>query len=638
MPYRVKLHSAALSGICLLVMACSGEDEPAGDVEPGPTPSEANDLAAKVTAMASIGYSGGARFAPDGKRIAFLSNASGSPNIWMADIEGGEPRQVTDLEDQVRQVEWSPVDELFAVEIAPGGGLNTQIYLMSSSGEDARMITQGGQVGNNLVGFSDDGRYISYSSNAENPGRLDCWLHDLETGESRLIAVNNGIGYCDLSPDNRYAIAWRMVSRGDSNLYLIDLESGEEQLVTPHEGVATSAGSTFLSDNSFVFATNVDREMTALARVDIIDGVVQPLEYVAGRDDAELADGELLADGRLLLNWNASGRSELAIYDPSTGEMSPGPALPAELANGFEASPVSSDVLMSVSGSAAVSNVWNLDVSTNAFTRISDTPHDGVDLDALVRPQLRTYTAHDGLELSGWLYEAPDQEEPGAMVLSFHGGPEGQTRPVFRADFQALLSRGISVFAPNVRGSSGFGKTFVNLDNGALRFDGIKDIESTVRFVVDEGLADPERIGIMGGSYGGYMVMAGITEYPEMFAAGANLFGMVNFETFFEHTEPWMAAISTVEYGDPATERDLLRKLSPIHKIDRIVTPTIVLHGANDTNVPVIEAEQVVENLQAREVPVDYVLFPDEGHGWGKVKNRVTSTVEITRWFESYLK
>lgn len=144
----------------------------------------------------------------------------------------------------------------------------------------------------------------------------------------------------------------------------------------------------------------------------------------------------------------------------------------------------------------------------------------------------------------------------------------------------------------------------------------MKDIKASTDALVARGIADPKRLGIMGGSYGGYMVMAGITEYPDMFAGAANLFGVVNFETFFKHTQPWMAAISTVEYGDPATQADMLRSLSPIHKLDRIKTPLIVLHGANDTNVPVIEAEQIVQQLKARGVPVEYVLFPDEGHGW----------------------
>jgi dipeptidyl aminopeptidase/acylaminoacyl peptidase len=377
--------------------------------------------------------------------------------------------------------------------------------------------------------------------------------------------------------------------------------------------------------------------MLALARVEITEGTAGEPEFLAGRDDAELASMDKLADGRLLLNWNAAGRSDLAYFNPATREMTPGPMLPAEIAGGPVASKDGRQVVITVSGAAAPTNVWRLDPASGAFKQVSQTPHEGVNLDSLVSPVLKTYTAHDGLELSGWYYAPRDADVPGPMVLSFHGGPEGQSRPSFRATYQALLSRGIAVFAPNVRGSSGFGKTFVNLDNGALRFDGIKDIEATVKFVTEAKLAEAGRIGIMGGSYGGYMVMAGLTDYPDLFAAGANLFGVVNFATFFANTEPWMAAISTVEYGDPVTDKELLEQLSPIHKVDRVIAPTIVLHGANDTNVPVVEAEQVVENLQQRGVPVKYVLFPDEGHGWGKVENRVTSDVEIVRWFEAHL-
>ncbi len=278
-----------------------------------------------------------------------------------------------------------------------------------------------------------------------------------------------------------------------------------------------------------------------------------------------------------------------------------------------------------------------MDVASGSFRQVTRSPHAGVDLTKLVRPELLRFKAHDGLEPSGWLYRPKVGAAPFPTVLSFHGGPEGQERPGFNSTYQALLSRGIAVFAPNVRGSAGFGKKFVNLDNGALRFEGVKDIKACVDAVVKSGAADPKRIGIMGGSYGGYMVMAGLTEYPDLFAAGADLFGIVNFETFFENTEPWMAAISRIEYGDPDKEADLLRRLSPIYKIDRITAPTIVLHGANDTNVPVVEAEQVVDSLKKRGIPVEYVLFPDEGHGWRKTPNRIRSTVEVTRWFEKYL-
>ena len=176
------------------------------------------------------------------------------------------------------------------------------------------------------------------------------------------------------------------------------------------------------------------------------------------------------------------------------------------------------------------------------------------------------------------------------------------------------------------------------MDDGAKRVGSVADIKATTAALVGAGIAEPKRLGIMGGSYGGYMVMAGVTEFPDMFAAGVNLFGIVNFESFFRETEPWMAAISTTEYGDPVTQGSMLRSLSPIHKLDRISTPLFVLHGANDTNVPVVEAEQIVASLKARNVLVKYLLFPDEGHGWLKTPNRVRSTTEIVAFFVEHLK
>ena len=260
-----------------------------------------------------------------------------------------------------------------------------------------------------------------------------------------------------------------------------------------------------------------------------------------------------------------------------------------------------------------------------------------MNLEQLAGARLLKYRAHDGLTLTGWHYAPRTGNEPYPTVLSFHGGPEGQEQPRFRYDYQALLAQGIAVFAPNVRGSSGFGKRFVNLDNGALRFDAIQDIASTAQFLIDRGLAEAGRLGIMGGSYGGYMTMAGLAAYPDLFAAGVNLYGVVNFKTFFALTEPWMASISKIEYGDPDTEGDLLDALSPIHKLAQVKAPTLVLHGANDTNVPVREAEQVVAALRARDMPVDYILFPDEGHGFFIERNRVTAAAALVSWFARYL-
>ena len=222
-------------------------------------------------------------------------------------------------------------------------------------------------------------------------------------------------------------------------------------------------------------------------------------------------------------------------------------------------------------------------------------------------------------------------------MLSFHGGPEGQERPLFNRGYQALLANGIAVFAPNVRGSAGFGKTFVHLDDREKRFEGVRDIEACVGHVVRIGIADRARIGITGGSYGGYMTMAGITEFPDMFAGAVCVCGIINFLTFFKHTQPWMAAVSKSEYGDPDTQRELLEALSPINKIDRAKTPLLVLHGANDTNVPLVEAEQMVDELRRRNVAVSSVIFPDEGHGFTKTANRTRATVETVRHFARHL-
>ncbi|HEX6186021.1 MAG TPA: S9 family peptidase, partial [Pyrinomonadaceae bacterium] len=575
-------------------------------------------------------------------QLAFVTNLSGLPQVWTMPAAGGYPVLVTAFDDPVGFVRWSPDGEWLAFNVAPGGGLNEQIYVARPDGSGLRRLTEGGKENNFLGDWTHDGRHIHFSSNRRDPASTDSYLLEVATGRMRMVAENKGVGGIeDVSRDGRRAVVSRLLNRGNNNLYLVDLTDGKETLLTPHEGPGTFAGALFSPDGRDVyFASNKERDLIAFARVRVDErGQPGPVEVLAARDDAELSGGVMNEQGTAFaLVWNVAGRSELSFYDTATGRMTPGPKLPSEILGRLEFSKDGRRLALVLSGASAPADIWTLDLGSRQFTQLTRSPHAGVDLTKLVRPELVRYKAHDGLELSGWLYRPHGAKGPGPVVLSFHGGPEGQERPGFNSTYQALLARGISVFAPNVRGSSGFGKRFVNLDNGALRENGVRDIKASVDYVVGAGVADPKRVGIMGGSYGGYMVMAGLTEYPEMFAAGANLFGVVNFETFFKHTQPWMAAISKIEYGDPDREAEMLRRLSPIHRVERVRAPTIVLHGANDTNVPVVEAEQVVENLKRRGVPVEYVLFPDEGHGWRKTPNRIRSAVAIVKFFETHLK
>ncbi|MBA3805879.1 MAG: S9 family peptidase [Acidobacteria bacterium] len=610
---------------------------------PARTTSAADDvLERSVAMMAKIGSANSPSFSPDGTRIAFVTNISGLPQVWTMPSTGGYPTLVTAFDDPVGFVRWSPDGKWLAFNVAPGGGFNEQVYVARPDGTELRRLTEGGKENNFLGDWTKDSRYIYFSSNRRNPAATDSYLLDVMNGQMRMVAENKGTGGIDdISRDARYAVVDRLINRGNNNLYLVNLADGKEALLTPHEGPGTFGGITFSPDARTVYlASNKDRDFIAFARVRVDEqGQPGPIEVLEAREDGEFSGGVMNEQGTLMaLIWNIGGRSELSFYDLKSGKTTPGPKLPADIIGGLDFSKDGQRLAMVLSGAAAPADIWMLDTRTKQLTQLTNSPHAGVDLTKLVRPELVRYKAHDGLDLSGWLYRPHVATGPLPIVLSFHGGPEGQERPGFSSTYQALLSRGIAVFAPNVRGSSGFGKRFVNLDNGALRENGVKDIKATVDYLVQAGVADPKRAGIMGGSYGGYMVMAGLTGYPDLFAAGADLYGVVNFETFFKNTQPWMAAISKIEYGDPEKEADMLRRLSPIHRVDRVKAPTIVLHGANDTNVPVVEAEQVVENLKRRNVPVEYVLFPDEGHGWRKTPNRIRAAVAIVKFFETYLK
>jgi dipeptidyl aminopeptidase/acylaminoacyl peptidase len=599
----------------------------------------AADLAARIKAMAEIPSTFSPQYSRDGKRIAFLSNRSGTPQVWMVDAAGGEPTQITHGTDPVGSVEWSPIEERIAYDVARGGGYNSQIYYSKPDGSDARLMTSGGKEDNFSGGFAPDGRYF-FRSAQRDPQSPDSWVFEPKAGKSTIAIEYQGFGgIVDVERPANRALISRLVTRGNNNLYLHDLKTHEEILLTPHEGPALVGGELAPDGNAVYLVHNLGRDRQVVARIPI-DAAGKPgaMTVLAERADAEADDFTLSDDGRrAILTWNAGGRSELELVSLPDGKRTPFAKPPGEVISVSDFSPDGSRVALNVSGAAQPAGAWQYEFGSKRYTQIAPVATLGVNLSTLVRPELRKYQAQDGLELSGWLYLPQGFKQPGAVVLSFHGGPEGQERPTFRADYQAILAQGIAVFAPNIRGSYGFGKAFLALDNHEKRFDANRDVHDSAQYLIKSGVGARGRLGIVGGSYGGYVVMMAVTEYPDTFAAGANLFGIVNFETFFAHSTPWMGAISGGEYGDPKTQADLLRRLSPIHKLDHVRAAMLVMHGANDTNVPVVEARQVVDTLKKNGRDVEFLLFPDEGHGWRKIPNRVTSTTTIADFFRRHL-
>lgn len=602
----------------------------------------ADDLEELVTNMARVSACWSPSFSPDGKEMALVSFLSGIPQVYTIDSQGGWPKLVTTLKDSVGGAVWSPDGKWIAFGAATQGGLSSHIYLIHPDGTGMIQITDGENQTNWLGQWSPDSQVFTFASSRLQPGSMDIFAYDIATKKIRLVSKSSGVSdVIDMSQDGKRLIIERVDFRGDDNLYMIDMKTGKETLLTPHTPPGSFPYGYFSPDGSTIYlATNKDREFIALGRVKLdAAGNPGPIEVIAARDNADLLEFGVTPDGKLaFLNWNVGGLSEVDRLDLQTLKISPAFKSPTEVVANFRFSRDSRQMALAIFGSASPPDLAVLDIPTGKLKQVTYSAHAGVDLSTLVRPELVQYKGEDGLPLSGWLYRPPGRTGPLPTVVILHGGPEEQERPTFLGTYQGLVKRGIAVFAPNVRGSSGFGKTFVNLDNGALRVNAVKDVKSSVDYLVREGISEPKHIGVFGFSYGGYLTMASITEYPDLFAAAVDLSGVVNFETFFEHTEAWMAAISTVEYGDPATQRDLLRKLSPLHRIDRVKVPVLVIHGANDTNVPVLEAEQIVDNLKRRGVPVQFLLFPDEGHGFTKEVNRIRSSVSIVRWFEGYLK
>jgi len=322
----------------------------------------------------------------------------------------------------------------------------------------------------------------------------------------------------------------------------------------------------------------------------------------------------------------------LQILEYSDNTLTEPIPLPGLVASQLSVSAGGSMVAMTVEGPSAPRTVELVDPRSRQWEPIDREPSRGPVIPGFsARTVPETITARDGLNLNAWLYR-PAPGSGGGAVIYLHGGPEGQSRPGYNEIFARLVNDGISVLAPNVRGSGGFGRTFVHADDKEKRFAAIEDVADCVRFLVDNDLADPARIACAGWSYGGFLTMAALTFHPALFAAGISVCGMSDLTTFYRHTEAWIADAAYPKYGHPVNDRDLLERLSPLRRVDALTAPLLVVHGANDTNVPVSESEQIVDALRGAGRDVRYLLFDDDGHGIVKRENRAALATAMSEW------
>ena len=589
-------------------------------------------------------------FSPDGTRLSFLSDITGVAEVWSVQLEIGAaraswPEQLTFRGERVASASYSPVSDQMLVSADIGGNERTQLYLLSDDGASFVPLTDRPDVIYQFGGWSADGTRISYASNERDARYFDVYERAVDGGEPRRLLEQDGTNYAgSWSPGGRYVLAMRYDSNTRDQLWLLDTHSGEARPLTPviTEGAARHIAAQWAaSGDGLYLLSDRGRQFLSLAYLTISGG---QMTYLTDEqwDAEELA---LTYDGRrMALVTNVDGYSRLQLFDVTDGwdrrRDLPAPALPPGVVREVTWSHDGQRLAFTLDAANHNPDVWVWDLTREALWQATHSSTGGIPRETFVTPKLIRYPTFDGREIPAFLFLPSTENEPRGLpvVVYVHGGPESQFRPSFNPVIQYFTQRGYGVLAPNVRGSSGYGYAYQSLDDVRLRMHSVADLRSAALWLGESGTADAQRIAVMGGSYGGFMVLAALTTYPDLWAAGVDIVGIANFVTFLENTGPWRRKLREPEYGSLERDRDYLEEISPINSADKISAPLFVLHGANDPRVPVGEAEQIATAVRGQGLPVEYLVFDDEGHGLVKRHNRLIAYPAIGRFLDQHLK
>ncbi len=569
---------------------------------------------------------------PDGSHIAFLFDVTGVPQVWSVPVEGGWPEQLTFHPERVSTLAYSPKGDRILYGMDEGGNERQGLYELSPRGDESRPLAIEPDVIHTWGAWDPDGSRIAYTSNERDRRYFDVYVRPLD-GDPRMVLQHDGtnalVGW---SPDGRHLLLSRIHTPSNNDLYLLPTEGGDARLLTPHEGDAQYESACFAGEDTVLLISDQEREFLAPARINLNSG---ELTWLAEHQwDAE----ELVAsaDGRAVaytINEDGYSRLNLSV----DGEQVEARGLPDGVVTGLNLSRDGSLLVFSLQSPTRNANVWAVDTASGATRQVTRASQAGIPSSALSDPQLVRYPSFDGLQIPAFLYLPQGAQLPVPVVVHVHGGPESQARPVLTPTIQYLTHRGFGVLVPNVRGSTGYGRAYTHLDDVRKRMDSVADLEAAVQWLVQSGTAPENQIAVMGGSYGGFMTLAAVTTYPELWAAAVDTVGIANFVTFLENTGPWRRRLREAEYGSLEEDREFLQSISPINHIERIQAPMLVIHGANDPRVPVGEAEQIVEGLRSRDCFVEYLRYEDEGHGLVKLPNRIHAAEATAAFLDRYL-
>ena len=583
----------------------------------------------------------GASFSPDESRILFSSNESGVFNAYTVPVSGGAAEAVTRSTDTTYAVAYFPKDGRVLYTRDRGGDENNHLYVREADGRE-RDLTPGEKLKAEFVDWSGDERAFYVQTNERDARFFDLYRYDAATYERALVYKDEtGLELSVVSRDGKWLAFNKSNTTADTDVYLYGLETKELKRITPHEGVATNGAATFDPESrSLYLLSNDGAEFSRVRRYDVASGKMEEVE----RADWDVLYTEFSRKGTYRITGvNADGATVVKVVETKTGRPVALPKLPDGEITSVVVSPSERRMAFYVNSDRSPSNLYVYEFATKKVTRLTDSLSKEIDAADLVDSEVIRFKSFDGMEIPA-IYYKPHQATPQAKapaIVWVHGGPGGQTRKGYSAAIQYLVNHGYVVLGINNRGSSGYGKTFFTADDRKHGREPLWDCIEAKKWLAKQPYVDANKIGILGGSYGGYMVLAALAFHPEEFAVGVDLFGVSNWLRTLESIPPYWESFRKALYeevGDPATERERLQATSPLFHADKIRKPLLVLQGANDPRVIKPESDEIVEAVKKNGVPVEYVVFPDEGHGWTKKKNQIEGNRAVLEFLDRYLK
>ena len=595
------------------------------------------------TTSYGLSSSAGHAFSADGKSILMSSDATGVFNVYSQPTKGGSPQQLTRSTDNATfAVSWFPQDDRVLYTYDGGGNELNHVYVREVDGSN-RDLTPGDELKAGFLAWAKDGQSFYLTTTERSQQSFDIYKYSISDYSREMVYENPGFQISGISGDGRWVALDKPRTSADSDIFVVDLISDNDEplLITGHMGNIQYGTYEFTPDNnSLVYATNEHGEFYQAWVYDLQSGESSIL-VEAPWDVSNVAYSP---SGRYrVTSINADARTEVTVIDNESGEQVELPELPPGDLRSVRFSGDETHMTLIVNADNSPSNIHVIDLNEGHSHQLTDALNPAIDQNHLVSSEVVRYKSFDGLEIPSVLYKpnGASADNPVPALVLVHGGPGGQTRTGYRAFVQHLVNHGYAVLGANNRGSSGYGKTFNHLDDKHHGEDDLQDIVYGRAYLETLDWVDGDHVGIIGGSYGGYMVAAALTFEPEAFEVGIDIFGVTNWVRTLESIPPWWEAFKEALYdemGDPATDAERHRRISPLFHAENIVKPLLVVQGANDPRVLQVESDELVAAVQANEVPVEYLVFPDEGHGFRKRDNRITASDAYVKFLDVYLK